>query len=278
MLVGTGSQTYLTDVHPQLFGLAGNEDNPVLGFAYAVGKTAKLAFGVPVALGALGGMVLLEGFLITTLDAAVRLTRYLFEEVWRMLFGKYDIFAHPVAATNQSRPDDNIDGEAGIVGGDGIPIAVQDPIPEPAFPIATTGPKRAIFQLMRHYWFNSGLAVAMMLLFALTGGQKALWGIFATSNQLLAAMVLSLASLWLFRNGKRIWFTFIPALLMLVTTVASLIQLLLKYIAELAKPAGQPVTSLLIADVLILAITIYLVIASLLAARQYWVKAKADAD
>jgi carbon starvation protein len=34
------------------------------------------------------GILLVEGFVITTLDAAVRLNRYLFEELWGILFKK----------------------------------------------------------------------------------------------------------------------------------------------------------------------------------------------
>ena len=42
--------------------------------------------GIPIALGTVFGILLVEGFVITTLDAAVRLNRYLFEELWTILF------------------------------------------------------------------------------------------------------------------------------------------------------------------------------------------------
>ncbi|MDY6914133.1 MAG: carbon starvation CstA family protein [Planctomycetota bacterium] len=222
LVIGVVKSDYIRDVHPSLVGVA-NKSNAVLGFAMAVGNAAKLAFGVPVAVGALAGMVLLEGFLVTTLDTAIRLTRYLIEEIWRTFFAAYDN------------------------------------------PAASAGPGRWLWKLLRQYWFNSSLAVALTLAFALTGGVKALWGIFATANQLLAAMVLSLAALWLLRQGKRVWFVFLPAVAMLVTTATNLVLMLKKF---LQKPAAN--ATLLTADIVIMLITLYLFIAGVRAAVSHF--------
>jgi carbon starvation protein len=62
------------------------KSNPILGFSLAAGQLFNRGLGIPVALGTVLGILLVEGFVITTLDAAVRLNRYLFEELWRMLF------------------------------------------------------------------------------------------------------------------------------------------------------------------------------------------------
>jgi len=254
LMLGAGKMNYIADVHPDLLS-PGAKSNAVLGFAMSLGNAGKLAFGVPIAVGALAGMVLLEGFLVTTLDTAIRLTRYLIEEVWRTFFARYDVYATPVAA---KETQDWGRGDAAPVGAEGLPIAPPGAASEtePAFPTATRGPLRALLKLTRQYWFNSGLAVALTLAFALSGGQRALWGIFATSNQLLAAMVLALAALWLVRNGRRFWFALIPAAFMLATTCANLILLMRKYSAE-----GTKNSTLLAADVLVMLITIYLLIA-----------------
>ncbi|MFQ5496157.1 MAG: carbon starvation CstA family protein, partial [Phycisphaerae bacterium] len=114
LMVGAAKTNYIHDVHPKLLH-AGTAPNAVLGFAMAVGNTAKLAFGVPIAVGALAGMVLLEGFLVTTLDTAIRLTRYLIEEIWRVLFGQYDLFA------DQSLPA--VERSLVPAGASGIPAA-----------------------------------------------------------------------------------------------------------------------------------------------------------
>ena len=267
-IVGAIKADYIRDVHPvALGGLAGAKSNPVLGFAMAVGNAAKLAFGGQHtrAIGALAGMVLLEGFLVTTLDTAVRLTRYLIEEIWRTIFARYDVFAEPVAAQEQSPG-----GVEMPIGADGLPAApsIEDQPAAPREPVATTGLLRGLCTLLRQYWFNSGLAVALMLAFALTGGQKALWAIFATSNQLLAALVLSIASLWLLRQKRSFWFALAPAVAMLVTTITSLCLEIAKLIPKLSTEPGKSAT-LLIAEGLIIVITIYLLIAGVAEAIRF---------
>jgi carbon starvation protein len=265
-VVGAVKADYIRDVHPvKLLNLAGEESNPVLGFAMAVGNTAKLAFGVPIAFGALAGMVLLEGFLVTTLDTAVRLTRYLIEEVWRTVFARYDVFAEPVAMREQTAG-----GVEMPIGADGLPAApsLADQPGPPPLPIQTSGFLHGLYLVLRQYWFNSGLAVALMLAFALTGGQKALWAIFATSNQLLAALVLSIASLWLLRQGRSFWFALIPAAAMLVTTLTSLCLEIAKLVPKLTTEPGKSLT-LLIAEVVILCITTYLLVAGIAEAARF---------
>jgi carbon starvation protein len=59
--------------------------NPILAFSLAMGKMLNNALGVPVAVGTVTGILMVEGFVITTLDTAVRLNRYLFEELWAIL-------------------------------------------------------------------------------------------------------------------------------------------------------------------------------------------------
>ncbi len=254
LMIGAQKGHYIADVHPGLLE-AGAKGNWVLGFAMAVGNTAAIAFGVPIAAGALAGMVLLEGFLVTTLDTAIRLTRYLIEEVWRTVFASYDVFAEPVG---EQVADNWAGGEGGPAGVDGVPVTT-DPshsIPAPVATIQTSGIARAALKLLRTYWFNSGLAVAIMLALALTGGVTALWNIFATSNQLLAAIVLGLAAIWLYRRGKKLWYALIPAVFMFATTLTSLGMLLKTYLANPSKFA-----TLLAADVVLFVIAIYLIVA-----------------
>ncbi|HPC83957.1 MAG TPA: carbon starvation CstA family protein [Thermoanaerobaculaceae bacterium] len=62
------------------------KSNPILGFSLAAGMLFHKGLGIPVALGTVFGILLVEGFVVTTLDAAVRLNRYLFEELWAILF------------------------------------------------------------------------------------------------------------------------------------------------------------------------------------------------
>ena len=154
-----------------------NESNPVLGFALAAGKLANNGLGfIPVALGTVFGILMLEGFLVTTLDSAVRLNRYLFEELWDLLF--------------------------------------ETP---PAF--------------MKKYWFNAGLSVTLMWVLASSNAATAIWPVFGSSNQLLAALALIVVSTWLLNRGTLPWFTLVPAAFMMATTLYSLVLLMERHIS-----------------------------------------------
>lgn len=48
------------------------------------------------------------------------------------------------------------------------------------------------------------------------------WTLFGTSNQLLASLSLLAISVWLYRSGKKPWFTVIPMMLIMAVTVTSL--------------------------------------------------------
>ena len=153
------------------------KSNPILGFSLAAGQLFHRGLGIPVALGTVFGILLVEGFVITTLDAAVRLNRYLFEELWTIAFKK-------------------------------VPA------------------------VLRHFWFNSGLSVVLMWVLAYSNAFNALWPIFGTANQLLAAMALLTVSAWLLLRRRRNWFTLVPAVFMVATTLVSLGILLKSYIAK----------------------------------------------
>lgn len=251
LVVGTTRAFYIEDVFP-----IGRDNNPVLGFAFAVGRVVNIAFNLPIAAGALAGMLLLEGFVITTLDTAIRLNRYLIEELWMEWFGRFDVFANNTPLPH-SAPHENEE----TAGSSGIPGAVDLPEEPRTTPIPTHGLFRLFLLTLRQYWVNSGLAVGMMLWLAFSGGILQLWKIFGTSNQLLATFTLAIGSVWLLRNGRRVWYVLLPALFMLVTTVASLILLLARFFPSHA-PDGKPLGNLTLfcADIVLLALTAYLVL------------------
>jgi carbon starvation protein len=247
LLLGTTRAFYMDDVFP-----VGKDNNPVLGFAFAVGRAGYGAFGLPIAVGALAGMLLLEGFVITTLDTAVRLNRYLIEEIWQEFFGRFDVFADRKAKL-----------EAAEVGGScGIPSEMELPTTRPsAPPIVTHGAWRGFLCFLRFYWVNSGLAVALMLWMAFSGSILQLWKLFATSNQLLAAFVLGIGSIWLLRNGRKVWYVVVPALFMLATTFTNLVILFSKFMPHMtAASQAMGNRTLFVADGILLALTTYLAI------------------
>ncbi|MDH7481110.1 MAG: carbon starvation CstA family protein [Armatimonadota bacterium] len=79
---GLNFKHYLSFVFPGASG----QSNPAAAFAVGMGGLLHDALGISAAFGTIFGMLLVEGFVITTLDTAVRLNRYLFEELWAILF------------------------------------------------------------------------------------------------------------------------------------------------------------------------------------------------
>jgi carbon starvation protein len=72
----------------------------------------------------------------------------------------------------------------------------------------------------------TALTIAAPLYFLLEadkGSFRLFWTLFGTSNQLLASLSLLAISVWLWRGGKKPWFTIIPTVLVLAVTVTSLV-------------------------------------------------------
>ncbi len=80
---GLTQQQYQEMVYPSAPG-AGS--NPVLAFAMGMGGLIHRGMGIPMEYGTVFGMLMVEGFIVTTLDTAARLNRYLLEELWSVLF------------------------------------------------------------------------------------------------------------------------------------------------------------------------------------------------
>lgn len=60
--------------------------NPVLAFGLGVAGICEQGLGIPQWLGIVFGLLMVEGFVLDTLDVSIRLNRYLLEEVWSFLF------------------------------------------------------------------------------------------------------------------------------------------------------------------------------------------------
>lgn len=156
--------------------VAGVKSNPILAFAAGAGGLLHKAFGLPLIYGTIFGILLVEGFVVTTLDTAIRLNRYLLEELWQMVF-------------------------------------------------------RQVPKVFKTYLFNALLCVVIMYILAVTNAFTAIWPIFGSANQLLASLALIAVSTWLIQRKKTAWFTLLPAIFMMATTIYSLVHLLLhKYI------------------------------------------------
>lgn len=163
---GLGYSGYLAEAYP-----GGKPGNFVLAFAMGMGGLLEKGLAVPLYLGTVFGILMIEGFLVTTLDTAVRLNRYLFEELWKFIFGER------------------------------TPRILLVP------------------------FFNALLTVVLTFILAFPNALNAIWPLFGTANQMMAALTLITVSLWLIYRLRPAWFTVLPAIFMVTTTFASLIMI-----------------------------------------------------
>jgi len=167
---GLDFAAYNDIVNPLAKGAVGN---PILAFSLAMGILLNKSLCLPISYGTVFGILMVEGFIITTLDTAVRINRYLFEELWAIL------------------------------------------MPSP--------PK-----IFKSYIFNASISAGLMLLLCYTNTFKQIWPVFGSANQLLAALSLIVVSVWLAKRKKACFFTILPAIFMMATTICSLWQMLIK--------------------------------------------------
>ena len=93
------------------------------------------------------------------------------------------------------------------------------------------------------------------------GNWKAIWPVFGASNQLIASVVLIVASVYLLKRGRNFIFTAIPAAIMLVTTIAALV-----YNTYLFVTADPPNIMLTIISVILILLAVFLTYTAILAA------------
>lgn len=185
-LVGSAlsSTEYRNIVHPAPG--SGTKSNPILAFSVAMGILLRDTFGIPVDVGCVLGILVLEGFVVTTLDTSLRLARYLLEELWGCIA-----------------------------------------------PAQTW---------LRNSVLNTALAVGGMLFFAFNSTIYSAWRIFGSGNQLIGALALTVATVWLLQRRRPFWFAILPALIMTATTFAALGRSILtnwKAIRAAAQPSVE---------------------------------------
>lgn len=87
VLIAVGGALGFTDYCNIVFpSTPGVRSNPILAFALSMGLLLHKSLGIQAAIGTIFGILLVEGFVVTTLDTAVRLNRYLLEELWQFIF------------------------------------------------------------------------------------------------------------------------------------------------------------------------------------------------
>ena len=76
-----------------------------------------------------------------------------------------------------------------------------------------------------------------MLFFALTSTIMAAWKVFGAGNRLIAALAMTIVTVWLLQKGRSFWFTIAPAVVMCVTTFAALGTIIVQNLGK--PPAGR---------------------------------------
>lgn len=130
-------------------------------------------------------MLSVAAFLMTSIDACTRLARFTWQELWT------------------SSP--TVEGEEKVV--------EEKP--------------NAFVALMQNKYFATAAVVAVGI-FLLVGNpqmSKDLWTMFASANQMLAALTLLTASLWLFKMSRNYWIALLPMMFMMVTSGAAVLGL-----------------------------------------------------
>ncbi len=135
--------------------------SPIVAFGAGYGRLTRPLFG---GMASLVGIIVLKTFVMTTLDSATRITRYVSAELLGDTFG-ISILKNRYAST---------------------------------------------------------LLVGLLVLPLAMGSWTAIWPVFGSANQLIAALVLILATAYLLSRGRAWTFIAIPAVLVLVTAIGAL--------------------------------------------------------
>ncbi len=112
------------------------------------------------------------------------------------------------------------------------------------------------------------LTIALPVYFISTapeGSWVNFWTLFGSANQLLAALTLLSISVWLYKSRKRIWFTLLPMMFVLVITLWSLGGLT---IANLGRSEGVDIALInAVASLALIGLAVFLTVAGLYKVR-----------
>jgi carbon starvation protein len=174
--------------------------NWIKAFGAGYGQLTKVFFG---GLGTLVGITMLKTFIMTSLDTATRISRYICNELLGETFG------------------------IGIMKNKYVAVLLV-----------------------------GVLAGALAL-----GNWKAIWPIFGASNQLIASLVLIVASVYLLTRNRKFLFTAVPAGIMLVTTIGALVYKTYGFVT-----AEEPNIMLATIAVILIILAIFLAVMALVSA------------
>lgn len=200
-------------------GLAGGK--PVVMFAQGLASfCAKI--GLPEKTSESFMLLAVAAFLMTSVDACTRLARFVWQEIWSTASaGQSNSFAAPDA-----------------------------PAPKPSL----------LVRLNENKYFATGVVIAIGVYLLVLNPSMAhnLWTMFASANQMLAALTLLTASLWLLKKHLNFWIALLPMVFMIVTSGTAVFQLFLQSLDRWMKKgfAAGGVTAIGSAALFCLAVTL----------------------
>ncbi|MCI0354564.1 MAG: carbon starvation protein A [Acidobacteria bacterium] len=116
---------------------------------------------------------------------------------------------------------------------------------------------------------TAGLALGILLSSG-EGSWRKFWVLFGTSNQLLASLTLLAVTVWLYRTGRRCWYTLWPMVFLMTVTLTALLVQVGEGVAELRRIGLQWDTTILNGAVamLMIVLTVVFVIEALRAVQE----------
>lgn len=133
----------------------------------------------------------ISAFMLTSLDTATRLARFIWQEM-----------VMPV------------DKQAGSVAVSGNQVATKKP--------------SKIREVLGNRWVATSVVIVLGAYLALSGDGNEIWPVFGASNQLLAALALLSATLWLMREKRPALFAMLPMFFMLIISIWALVCLVIQ--------------------------------------------------
>ena len=170
---------------PAVFMEAGK--NQPMAFAAGIASFAT-ALGIPEVYASIFISLAISAFMMTSLDTATRLGRFLWQEIFM---------------PRQYVKDENSDEL----------VELKDKAPLAPWRKAITNPFLAAF-----------IVVGLAMLMAMTGSAASIWPIFGASNQLMAALTFLAITLYLLMKESKWYIAFIPMVFMMVMSLWGVAQ------------------------------------------------------
>ena len=170
-----------------------NNDNVPAALLFSRGIAVFVSkLGISTEFGATFIALAVSAFMLTSLDTATRLARFIWQEL-----------ALPASSETEGAGDTAA-----------------------AAPAQATQP--ALWKrVMANRWIATGGVVVLSGVMVFTGSGLQVWPVFGASNQLLAALTLIVVFLWLLRTRRKTLFALIPAVFMMAISIWSLVILVI---------------------------------------------------